>query len=144
MTDFSQLQRLQPTRERTSDYMISQIEGAPVLTIRFAGEANKPYWRALLKCQAARPRSSMRRSPEAMDRALKSARDDDRALYAAHVIVGWRDIKDASGAAVPFSAEACVAFLAALPDYLFDEVRVHATEQSNFQEMMDGEELAKI
>lgn len=143
MSDFSHLKKLAPDRSRTAEYVFTEIESSPTLTVRTAGEMNTPYWRALLNDQISRPRSSGRRSAQAVDKALKHGRDMDRKLYAKHVVVGWKSVFDSDGYVVPFSPEACAAFLDALPDFLFDTLRAFCTEPGNFQDIVDGEEAAK-
>lgn len=54
-----------------------------------------------------------------------------RQLYARHIIKDWRGIKDAAGNQVPYSVEACVEFMTALPD-LFSDIVTMATEMATF------------
>lgn len=143
MTDFNHLEAMKPQADKTAEYLISQIENAPTLVVRHAGEPNKRYWNALIKAQTSRPRAAGRRNVAQIDRAFKQQREDDRRLYATHVVVGWRGVTDRSGAEVSFSVEACLAFLEALPDWLFEDIRNFAQNPEHFTEMVDGEDAAK-
>lgn len=52
--------------------------------------------------------------------------------FAETVILGWEGITTPSGKKIPFSVEAAIALLIALPD-LFNELREAAARQSNFR-----------
>lgn len=130
MTDYSHLNKLAVSSTKTATYDIMQIEGAPKLTLKAATEANKPFFNALLKRGKASARIIKSKGMNAD--MLASYRDEDRVLYAKHVITGWSGIKDASGKEVSFSQDECSAFLGALPDYIFDEIREFATNEGNF------------
>lgn len=128
--DFSQLSKLQLNDKRTVDYKLFQIAGEPSLTLLPTGEANKPYFNAVLK----RAKTSVRRLRAGGLTAAMMAetRNEDRKLFPRYVVTGWTGIVDAAGKAVEFSVENCEAFLAALPDWIFDEVRSFAGDPNNF------------
>lgn len=126
--DFSHLKRLE-VADRTAKYTIYQIEDEPVLIMKSATEANKPFFNAvLLETRAARNPQQIKTDAK----TVKKNRNHDRKLFPKHVIVGWEGIKDASGKEVPFSKENCEAFLTSLPDWIFDGIRAFATDSANF------------
>lgn len=137
MSNFSHLRALE-VRDKTARCTIYQIKGEPVLVVRPATEANKPYFNAVLK----RTRKNVRAvQAGAISQAMIAEnRSEDRELFPKHVVVGWEGVSDSHGAAVPFSEEACAEFLEALPDWLFDEVRNFAGNSANFTDgVVDAE-----
>lgn len=134
--------KLELNNARTAELKLHVIDGAPTLVLLLAGESNKPYFNAQLR----KARKGLRAARSGMITAamLEESRDEDRELYAAHVVRDWRGLVDDDGKSVPFSEDACKQFLHALPNWLFDEVREFATSISNFMpEAMDADKTAK-
>jgi hypothetical protein len=136
---------------REYDLGISTTPDAPtvVLTVRHAGEGNRPYWSAMFRrinAQRARGSSGTKLSPD----QLEKGRAETAEIFASTVIVGWRNaIED--GKAAEFSPEAVLRLLTALiapppdgrPD-VFDELRRWCETASNFGiETVDAVELGK-
>ncbi len=142
MTDFSDIQQQAETRQ-TARFTFYEIRGEPWLETVPATERNKPYFNALLKSQR-RNRRTLRPGSITVD-TLKRSRDEDRALYAKHIVKGWGNVQDAKGKAVAFSEDACADFLKALPDWLFDMLREFASDPQSFveDEAAEVEETAK-
>jgi len=140
MNDFSHLKKLEVSG-KTAEYPLFQIAGEPVLIMKPATEANKPYFNMVLR----RSRRSMQavKSGALSQKMIKENREEDKNLYPKHVITGWKNMPDSKGKDVPFSEKACTEFLEALPDWIFDEVRNFAGTSSNFSgEQIDvGEKL---
>lgn len=132
MVDFSNLGGLEIRPDRTVDFRLYHIPGEPVLKVAPATEANKPYYNKLLQRSGGAARRI--RAVGVSAAMVEENRENDRDLYAQHVIRGWEGIKDASGAVVPFSPGVARDFLAALPSWLFDELRTFCGEASNFVE----------
>lgn len=130
MPDFSQFDRLRMTEESTAVYRLHQLEGEPTLTVAPALEANAPYLNALLK----QSKDSNRRLQAlgASPAALEASREDARVLFARHVIRGWNGVVDSKGAPVEFSEQNCLAFLRALPAWIFDAIQSFCTRPTNF------------
>lgn len=129
--DFSHLQDLQVAPGKTAEFTFFAIKGEPVLTVAPATEANKPYFNAILK----RTRNTARRmkaSGGLSAALLAQNRQEDCELYAKFIVRSWSMVKNRKGELVPFSAEACLEFLKALPSYMLDELRNFCAEQSNF------------
>lgn len=129
--DFSQLSALELNAERTAEFCFTEIPGQPVLLVAPATEENPPYWAGLLK----RSKKTLRhaRAAGANNALVKHNRNDDRALFAAHVVRGWpKAPRDAKGVEVAFTPDACASFLKALPDWLFDRLRNFTKEPTNF------------
>jgi len=139
--DFKHLEKLD-VKGKTADYTLYQIAGEPKLKLKPATEANKTYFNSVLK----RSRRNVRavQAGAINQSMLEDNRKEDRELYPKYVIVGWDGVKDSSGNSVEFSEENCSDFIAALPDWIFDEVRDFAGRSSNFfGETIDIEEKAK-
>lgn len=138
---FKYLEKLQVTKEMTVRFPLLMLEGDPVLILRPATSANKEYFNALLK----RNRKNMRQI-QAGDFNLglvEENRDSDRTLYAKAVITDWEKVIDDQGEGAKFTSENVLAFLQALPDWVFDEVRAFATNPRNFvEDIIDEEETA--
>lgn len=106
----------------------------PTLTVRHAGESNKPYFNEMLR----RAEHLARRKAKVTVELIKDNRERDRDLYPQHVVIGWNDVVDASGHPVSFNKEDCKTFLSSLPDDMFDELREFCREAQNFRETTDG------
>lgn len=130
--NFSHLKTLEPIGSLVVEFPFFQIEGRPVLKVRHAGRTNAPYANALDKLNAKS--GAMRRlSQGKLDRrTIDAAREDSRDLFSRFVIVGWENVVDTSGTPAPFTPENCRAWLAALPDYLFEELLRFCADQQNF------------
>jgi len=129
--DFSHLSKLHVRPDSTAKYTFYEIEGEPCLEVKPTTEINKGYLNAVLR-KGRRTLMRMRNTKMSTD-MLKQNRDQDRELYPEHVVVGWpTPPKDSDGKDVPFSKEACEAFLKALPDFLFDDLRIFCGSSSNF------------
>ena len=129
-TDFSHLNRLDVTRDRTAELTMYEIEGEPTLVLAPATEGNKPYFNALLKRSGKNVRRAARGTLNAG--MISDNRDEDRVLFPLHVVKDWCGVRDVSGVVIPFSKADCARWLKALPDWLFDQVRDFAGRHSNF------------
>jgi hypothetical protein len=131
MTDFSHLKTLD-VKDKTARCPIHQIAGAPVLIMKPATEANKPYFNAVLKKSRRNVRAL---KAGALNQAMIAEnREQDRELFPRFVVVEWEGVTDAGGEAVGFNRENCEDFLRALPDWVFDEIRNFAGDSINFTE----------
>lgn len=142
MVDFSNLSKLDIS-DQTVDFTIHALEGAPRLTVRSALNDNAGYTNAVLKTSSAQLTRGNRR--KANKETLDSTRDQDRELYAHHVVVDWSGITDNSGKAVPFNTANCLQFLKKLPDWLVDDLRTFCNNPVNFltDDDINEEETAK-
>lgn len=135
MADFSYLNKLEVDKSTVALYEIDQLEGSPSLVVSPATQANKPYFNALLKRM---PKKQRKKRLTAQD--MENTRDDDRELYAKHIINDWDGIKNSEGALVVFNAENAAGFLMALPDWLFDDIRAFCSDPENFVDLPNEEE----
>lgn len=138
---FGYLKKLDVTN-KTADFTIHQIEGAPVLVLKPATEVNKPYFNAVLK----RSRRNVRalKAGAVNTAMIAENREQDRELFPKFVIETWRDVVDSQRKSVEFNRENCEEFLRALPDWIFDEIRDFAGNSTNFtDDAPDIEEKAK-
>jgi len=136
--DFSHLKNLD-VKDRTARFPIHQIAGAPALIMKPATEANKPYFNAVLK----RSRRNVRALKAGAINQVMIAenREQDRELFPKFVVTGWEGVTDSKGKDAEFNRENCEAFLRALPDWIFDEVRDFAGNSVNFTEDMQDAEV---
>ncbi len=107
------------------------LPDAPKLLILPAGAKNKPYHRALLKRNAKAARRFSRGlavTPELLD----EVREHDLDLYWKFVLVGWIGVTATDGSKPPWTKDSGRKFLAALPDWMFEELRSFASNPSNF------------
>lgn len=149
MTDFSHLKGLDiegKTAECTLSFQTKQAKAGedviwPTLTVRPATEATATFANEQLKM--TKKTAALARAGAFNTGTFKEARDNDRDLYARYVIVGWKGIYDKSGKEAKFSEDECRAFLRALPDYLFDQIRAFCTEPSNFSDQVSVEAIVK-
>ena len=121
MTDFS---RFKKTTTDSARFTFYDLEGEPWVTVKPASAANKPYLNSLLKGQRRRRRATA-------DAFIRNRRQDI-GLYAQHVVTAWGNVTDNAGTEVPFSVDNCKDFLAAIPDWLLDELRDFATDPESF------------
>ena len=126
--DFSHLRRHAVDVTRTAEFTLFQIEGAPVLVLAPANQCNPGYYNAMLRRSRRIAQTGGRITKELVDQS----RRDDLELFPQHVVRGWRGVKNAAGADVPFTRENCSAFLRALPEYVFDEISRFAAVAANF------------
>lgn len=132
MPDFSNVRAQEVPRERTATYTLYRLEGQPSLEVKPATEANPAYMRAMLK--ESREMARRLKAGDISPEILEENRARDRKLFPAHVVVGWSKAPvDTSGALVPFSAEACREFIAALPYDIFNDLRDFCSNMDNFR-----------
>lgn len=146
MSRFSHLSTLDVPSTLTARCVLYQIKGEPYLLVKPATESNKPFFNEQLK--RARRVARAVGSGAITAKIVGDNRDDDRRLFPKYIIEGWGGVNDTQGNPVPYSQEACSEFLAALPDWLFDQVREFAGNNANFlgddgESLADGNELGK-
>lgn len=115
-------------RGRTADYTLP-IDGDPKLTMKHAGQTNKPYTNAVVKHNA---KSGAFRRGRADASMLADNLNLDRDLFGFHVITGWKGVVDQEGNEVLFTPDACKEFLYALPDWIVQELSAFAARAHNF------------
>ena len=111
MSDFSNYAGSDNGRPKTVKFDFPHFKGEPWLEIKQANETNKPYYNGLLRFQRR-----FRRGRNVTVEDVATNRENDRYLYAKHVIVGWGNVSDKSGESVPLSEESCKEFLRRYPD----------------------------
>lgn len=135
MGDFSHLKAAKKT---TVEFTFWGVVGEPKLVVKPAGEPNKPYFNEMLRRAEQLQKSKAKVSVE----LVQQHRERDRDLFPKYVIIGWVDVKDKDGVAVPYTQADCRAFLDALDDDQFDQLRDFCKDLSNFREVMSGEIVA--
>lgn len=142
MTDFSHLEQL--NADNASDYEITEIEVggvSPTLQLKVSGESNKGYFNDLLRV-TGQAKGQRQRKLKIDAKLMSKMRSDDRELFPVHIIVGWKNMKDAKGKDVKFSVASCKDFITALPNWVFDGIRNFAADPENFVTVIDVEEKA--
>jgi len=151
---FEHIAELNITTERTSWCPLPGLlahrfpdADAPEIQLRYAGEEHAAYWNAFIAATsvnygdalAAAVKQSngevndgMRKAARAMFEESQRERAADRDLYPEHIVVGWRNMLDASGAAIAFTAELGRSLISKLPAPYFQMLRNHARNRGNF------------
>ncbi len=119
---------------------LSTSAPTPVLILAPATDATPAYQAALL----ARLKDGRRGTPASKitPEFLAKSRDEDRVLFAKHILKGWRNLCTSDGEPAEFSEETAAKLIQSLPDHLFDEIRAFAMEPSNFTAQPDTEGTA--
>lgn len=133
---FSHIKAMEIADDATAIYEFSEIlvNGvSPQIKVKIAGEANKAYFNALLKSQAAKTVSASR--GKMSTKVLEENRIEDRELFPRYVIVDFvpGTVIDENGENVPFSVDVAEAFVKALPKNVFDRCRNFCASADNFQ-----------
>ena len=138
MADFSQLAKLDVVATKQVEFVLDVVPGSPKLFCANATDANKRFLD--LKLKLATKSNAKKRQLAAgkiTSSFMSDDRDEDRVAFAQTVIVGWDGVKNAKGEPVAFTQEECLAFLNALPDWLFDEIRNFCKNPVNFVDLPD-------
>jgi hypothetical protein len=133
---FNQLKQFEVEPDKSVKYSLTEIQmngQTPFLMVKPATEANKPFARAQLL--RSNKRVANRGGRGVSLETIENTRDDDKELYPRFVITGWGNVFDDTGKEVPFSLKSCEEFLAALPNWVFDNLRQHCTTPTNFAGM---------
>ena len=127
---FEHLKKLQPSATDTIEYVFYDIDGEPTINVLPATEANKSYHNALLRKNAKNARRL--RAGKLTPQMLSETRNDDRELYARYVAKSWTGILHSDGTEATFTAAECLAFFEALPNWVFDDLRMFCADPVNF------------
>lgn len=142
--NFSHLKGLCVRPDATAEFTFDGIEGEPTLTVKPATEANRAFLDAVLLQSKKIARHLRGKGKKMSPEVLAASRDQDRELYPLHVVTGWPvPPVDVEGAPVPFSPEACAAFLRAVPDDMVDRLRSFCVNVDNFRGEEGDEEDAE-
>lgn len=127
----------------TANFNLPWIGPEALLVVRPATPENSKYQ------VASNVRSDKRNRDLASGGAITLAnteqdRKDDRILYPRHVIVGWHGILDKDGKDAPFDLENCKAFIASLPTWIFDRLRIFCMRPERFLDEDDFAEQMEL
>ena len=114
----------------------------PTLVVFTATNENSKYSAASLRMSGKRQRKIASNSSVSSVEA-KRDRDEDRILYPRYVVVGWSGVYDKDGKPAKFDHDNCKAFIAALPNWLFDRLRIFCMKPEDFLSEDDFEEMAE-
>ena len=138
MSKFEHLKKQDVAGDKTIEYVMNQLVGEPVLHVLPATESNKPFWNATLRALNKKKNYNKRNVTAGM---IEQNRKDDKDMYPLYVIKGWDNMLDGKGGTIPYTAEDCVDFVNSLPDYIFDALRDFVTDNTNFVDFLDVDEL---
>ncbi len=145
MSDFSHLQALEVTEDDSPhEFELYEIDTAPVLYVRCT-QSYAPYENRIRarrseierKHRKAKKGKGRKRANDAL---LDLMRSPDREAYPGTIVYGWKTNKDANGIEVEYSEDTCRQFLNALPDWLFDRIRLYCMEPQNFVDTGEPDE----
>lgn len=131
--------------EKTIWVEMPELGPDAAVEVVYSGEENVGYLNAMLRLGARRQRGKKKKPKggEAdvaeMFAALVDNRDDDRKMYPAHIMRGWRNIPGRVNDGDPvtmieFSREAALEFCEVLPVFLMDRMRESASNPRLFIE----------
>lgn len=156
MPDFSQLDKLAAVTDKKVEYELFELQGAPLLTVCCAQD-NEDYLnkirsqrsqieRKVRRIQAKQKKSRRLRPTDIIQELMRPV---DCECYPGTVVKGWdKNIVDITGTKVPFTEENCSAFLAKLPNHIFDPLRIFVADPNNFLDiddtLVDQDEMEEI
>ena len=138
MSKFARLKGLKIRADVTARFELPEVGEGAVLILAPASEGNK----GLLNATLANSKKNGRSRKGQTAATLKADRNSDRELYAKHVAKGWEKVNDESGDEVEFSFENVKDLFFALPDDVFDEIRIFALNVVNYRDDIEVEEIA--
>lgn len=139
MADFSNYSGLREDGMATKPFTFEELQGSPTIHSRPATSANSRYNNARLKALGKRTGGG-RKKLRVSSATVEAARREDADMLSKFCATGWDPAPvDASGEAVPFSADNCKEFFLAIPDWMFDEYRNWVSDPLNFT-ADDGDE----
>jgi hypothetical protein len=137
---FKNLDQFQVKADVARPYSMDAIamnDKTPVLMVKPATEGNKSFARAQLTRSNKRMKTSSARGVTL--EALDSGREDDRTLYPRFIITGWENVFDDEGNLVEYTTKNCEEFLAAIPNWVFDDMRAWCSTPGNFAGGVDND-----
>jgi len=125
------------TPDGTAEFRLEVIPG--VLIVRPASEANQGYFNALLKRNKPQGGRRLRKAQLGVNAEdIAKNRSEDRELYPKYIVVGMRDVRDTAGQIADDTPENREKLVRAMPNWLFDELRIFCSEPMNF--LPEGED----
>jgi hypothetical protein len=139
------LDALKIAADRTAKYTLEKVDlgqGEPVLDLRYAGEENAAYWRALKKQELANRGKNL---------SDKEAREMTVKLFAEHIIVGWTNVAEDDGTPTPCTPANVERLLFGVLEYpsaaydVWSPLFVFANRPANFRDAQpaSGADLGK-
>lgn len=118
--------------EATAKIPLPWVAPGVALVCRPAHESNRAYQSAMLATAGKRQRLTDALAGALSQANAKQDRDEDRKLFPGLVVVNWEGVTNTKGEPVAPTPDNIAAFLRALPDWLFDRVRIFAMRPENF------------
>lgn len=147
---FEKKKNIVPTRTLT----LSELEGAPILTLAIADpNLNPDLQNATLVDLSIQSENGSLAPPPAESANMEERmafvsrnRETDLRVFPYAVVIGWDENPpvDTEGNPVPFTRDNCAAFLNAIPDAMFDTIRVIARAREGFDLLADMRDVGTI
>ena len=139
MADYSHLKKLDVNEQTTAEYIFEDIPGEPSIIFAPMTDSNPDYLNervriAVERAEADQANTKAKRREKILSSArLDEEREIDRELMARTCAKGWGNPpKDEKGKTHQFSADECLSFLRALPNYMFEPCRNFVGNTYNF------------
>lgn len=149
--------------KRTAELTLTELVGHPstgghpIIEVVCAGEENTGLTDASLRREGSKTKKRTRSNKAPTVAELRDDRDAERPLYARYVLVGWKGMchveivedddgeKTAkTGELIPYTEEMGKKFCQSVPPRTFNEMRLFALDETNFQdEVIDVEATAE-
>lgn len=134
MSNFGKIKAQLDVSSKTAEFELYELEGdpRPVLILRPATIENAGYFNAALR--RGSHLSKGRRKPAGLEEQIEEGLAEVRELWPAHVIAGWRHIRNDAGEEVAYTAALGCELLTALPFDVLNRLSIFAKEAANFRD----------
>ena len=123
--DFSHLKQYEVNGVEPVRLELDMIRDAPVLHLLPATRHNKPFLNAAIASKNGKTKMT------------------DLELIGTHCLPRWEGVRNRKGEEVDCTPENAVAYLRALPDWIFERVAKFVAEPSNFAGELDEESVTE-
>lgn len=144
--DFSHV-TAQGQKDEPQPFEIYELRDEPIIYFRPATKANSDFQNASMRrSESGQTEKDLRRARRAlkgmnrianMAKLEREANEQNAEDYAHFCATSWEGVFDAQGNEVEFSAEACAAYLKALPEEIFTRLNNWIKNANNFRKAAD-------
>lgn len=145
MSKFGNIAATKVKADKVAEYELFDIvgmTGAKIFGRPATRRLNTAYTNAvLLKTEKLNRKARVSQNKAAI---INAQSDATREPFGRFVLVDWKGIKDENGKEVPFSTADAIDFIAALPDFIYDELLVFFSNEVNFTDIVSVDEAGEI